>query len=574
MHPAPNLAEAPPNRDEPRPGHHAAASPELHATTNGSGNANGNGNGMDSVNRAHGEHVLQQPGGASPPVRKDTTSSTSTTATIATLATLASSAETAATGYSSETTSPTQFASQAVFSVRDGTDVVAQRRVSRRRTGPLSAIQRERAALIRKLGACSDCRRRRVACHPNHHNMTWEDAARKFRSHSPTMQELAPLSGHPLSPAPLNSKPVFTHDPQEMDVDTSPSQQSGRRPLGESRISRTPLPSAPRLDKPLNMVPVPGIESLRADLQATASRILANPFRTRYSMVSALLVHWQEDDDHEARNALAELGKVLDQDYNYTFQIKSIPPSSDECKSSWRWLSREVTDFIDNQDHRDVLKIVYYSGHSYLNGNREMVLASSKLAEPSSVIRWSGIQQILEVACSDTLIVMDSAYYPSSQMVRQEGVLELIAASASEEHVKLLDRSAFTRALTDQLRTRASQKFMNPLSAAELHAKLLSLYPKMVQDRSPEKEMVTSFPSPLHMQVSGNAKLPSILLVPMQKGIPPYAPESPTNGAHMSLTFRLSDDTINTDSWAEWLRSMPEGIKEVKVDGPYRNTFR
>jgi hypothetical protein len=145
MHPAPNLAEAPPKSDEPRPGQHPPASPEHHAT-----------------NGTHGaqENHVHPTDSTSPPVRKDTTSSTSTTATIASLATAASN-ETAATAYSVEA-SP-NFATQGVFSVKDGSDVVAQRRASRRRTGPLSAVQRERAALIRKLGACNDCRRRRVA---------------------------------------------------------------------------------------------------------------------------------------------------------------------------------------------------------------------------------------------------------------------------------------------------------------------------------------------------------------------------------------------------------------------------
>ncbi len=199
---------------------------------------------------------------------------------------------------------------------------------------------------------------------------------------------------------------------------------------------------------------------------------------------------------------------------------------------------------------------------------------SSKHAEPATVVRWSGIQQILENASSDTLIIMDSAYYPSSQLVRHEGVLELIAASASEDHVKIVDRSAFTRALADQLRTRASQTFMKPLTAADLHAKLLALYPKLIQDRNPEKEMVTSFPAPLHIQVSGSSILPSILLAPVQKGALPYTPDSPSGGAHLTLTFRLSDDNINADAWAEWFRRMPEGVRDAKVEGPFRNTFR
>lgn len=91
-----------------------------------------------------------------PPPRKDTLSSISTQATTATMA----SAETNNTSYSADT-SPRLH--QSIFSVKDGSDVSNTRRTSRRRTGPLSQQSRERAALIRKLGACHDCRRRRVA---------------------------------------------------------------------------------------------------------------------------------------------------------------------------------------------------------------------------------------------------------------------------------------------------------------------------------------------------------------------------------------------------------------------------
>lgn len=89
------------------------------------------------------------------PMRKDTASSNSTNASDGTAVTNAT-ADTNATIYSVES-------SQSIFSVKDGAEVSSNRRASRRRTGPLSAQQREKAALIRKLGACSDCRRRRVA---------------------------------------------------------------------------------------------------------------------------------------------------------------------------------------------------------------------------------------------------------------------------------------------------------------------------------------------------------------------------------------------------------------------------
>lgn len=113
----------------------------------------------DIARRSISTSHLRSLGSASPPLRKDTSSSVSTQATIASTAT-AASAETNNTSYSADT-SPSLH--QSIFSIKDGSDVSNSRRTSRRRTGPLSQQSRERAALIRKLGACNDCRRRRVA---------------------------------------------------------------------------------------------------------------------------------------------------------------------------------------------------------------------------------------------------------------------------------------------------------------------------------------------------------------------------------------------------------------------------
>ena len=149
MHPVQILAEAPPTTtDESRPAHNLPASPEPHSP-----------HGSHATHATNGTNGHGSP--SSPPVRKDTTSSTSTTTTTASLATGASN-ETGTTVYSN-LESPPSFTAHPVFSVKEGVDSVANRRASRRRTGPLSALQRERAALIRKLGACPDCRRRRVA---------------------------------------------------------------------------------------------------------------------------------------------------------------------------------------------------------------------------------------------------------------------------------------------------------------------------------------------------------------------------------------------------------------------------
>lgn len=194
---------------------------------------------------------------------------------------------------------------------------------------------------------------------------------RKYRSHSPGLPDLAPLAGRPPSPVPLGAALAYNHDAHDMEIDTTPH-LPGRPPVSDTRL-RTPLPSGPRPDKPLS-TPLPGIDGLRADLQSTVSRIFSNPHRARYGAAQVLLLHWQDDEDPRVGAAIEELADVLAKDYHYTFEIKAIPPSSDGCKSSWRWLSRRITEFVDDQDQRDILKIVYYNGHSCLDGNREMVL--------------------------------------------------------------------------------------------------------------------------------------------------------------------------------------------------------
>ncbi|KAI1194558.1 hypothetical protein F5X97DRAFT_327409 [Nemania serpens] len=522
---------------------------------------------------------------SSPPMRKDTASSTSTNASDTTVVTTTST-DTSTTAYSVES-------SQSIFSVKDGAEISSNRRASRRRTGPLSAAQREKAALIRKLGACPDCRRRRVACHPNHHNMSWEEAVQKYRSSSP-LQELASLAGRPISPAPRQMRPPpppYAQNPQEMDIDSAPVPPNpqptpGRTSPNETRMNRTPLPSGPRTDRHVSIpsplatshspYSIPHIGSVKHDLESIASKVLSSPYRSRYSNVYALLIYWQDEHELSVARAVEELAEVFQKCYHYTPEVIKIPSTTvrDGYSNPWRWLSRNINEFIDKSDTRDTLKIVYYNGYSYLDDNREMVLSSSRNRDKAGTIRWSGIQHILEEANSDTLIIMDSTYYPATKMVRRRGVLELIAASALEDYHHPLERGIFTRALTEQLRLRASARFPNALSATELHSKLLSLFPKLILDRYPEKGAATVFPAPLHMQTSGNSRLPSITLspLPLQHAKPHSALDNAHAGPQVTLSLRLTDEPLSLENWTEWFRMMPEGIRDVKVDGPY--TFR
>ena len=211
-------------------------------------------------------------------------------------------------------------------------------------------------------------------------------------------------------------------------------------------------------------------------------------------------------------------------------------------------------------------------------------------------MRWSGIQQALEENVADTLILMDAAYYPSSAMATKAGVLELIAAATSQEHMADVGRCTFTHILAEQLRARATQG--RPLTAAELHSSLLSRYAKVVQDRHPEREIIVSFPSPLHLQTSRNPRLPSVLLAPLPHGVNGGMANGSgnnighgngnTNGAAINgssgavglpsasppgpmvcLNVAIPENALELDNWIEWLRAMPDGARDVSLDRAY-----
>lgn len=167
MHQAPSLAEAPPGSssrpDEPRSSQYSMQG--AHTGIRSPSPGPGPGGGELGPDRSREPLPARRTQSVSPPRRLDTYPSASVTGENARQS-RAPSAETTGNSYGLAEVSPTNHASQGVFPV-NGSDPSQSRRANRRRTGPLSADQRERAAIIRKLGACSDCRRRRVAVSMN-----------------------------------------------------------------------------------------------------------------------------------------------------------------------------------------------------------------------------------------------------------------------------------------------------------------------------------------------------------------------------------------------------------------------
>lgn len=82
------------------------------------------------------------------------------------------------------------------------------------------------------------------------------------------------------------------------------------------------------------------------------------------------------DDVGAGFGALRELADVLEKQYRYTVHVESIPITEPgPSKTAWKWISQLLDSFLDSQDHRDVLKVVFYAGHTMLDGNREFNLA-------------------------------------------------------------------------------------------------------------------------------------------------------------------------------------------------------
>lgn len=410
MHPAPSLIEAPPTKSS-RPDYVLSHQHPLNMSTrNLISPRSGCGSSVllaqHTAEHVSGREIVGVPPSLSPspPLRKDTQLSTSTTTTNATSNSLPSAAT--ATSPTSTASPPSAIPGQTLFSINNS-DASQGKRPNRRRTGPLLPEQREKAAIIRKMGACEDCRRRRVGCQPAHHNMSWDAAYERFgpdtRSSRKETSPPSPVGEFPLANVAFVRKRSF----QELADAISP-QLSEQPP---SKI-RKPLPSAPRLEKTAQVAlslspdiggnfgePGPSTTSpgpvdspstnirplstsenplntldARASAAPPISRTLTGSELDRYAAVHALLLYWEDDSLDEVKRVTEDLRTVLQEQYHYTCEIDLIPSCPEPFAASV-WLSERLDRFNQHTNRPNILKIIYYNGRSYIDRHREMVLA-------------------------------------------------------------------------------------------------------------------------------------------------------------------------------------------------------
>ncbi|KAF5876582.1 putative glucose-methanol-choline oxidoreductase protein [Botrytis fragariae] len=347
-------------------------------------------------------------------------------------------------------------------------------------------------------------------------------------------------------------------------------------------------------------------------VQRAANAAYPNDQKIKYARVYALLILW-EDEDPQLPVSLEvhELGVVLASIYNYDVQIYRIPSGGSHKK-----LNQKILDFVElGEDSKEDLKIVYYGGHGMLAQNRQPCWASrSNPRDPSfGMVKWGGIQNSLEEAQSDVLLLLDCCSSGTANTGDGCGTTELIAACGFNDVANGVGRHSFTHALTIELRLlSAYPKF----TAAVLYNRILC----RLQNWMPEGRELQK--APLHVVLTQNQALPSSIqlsvnpklkrkpislqnpfqfLEPISLRSPfqslgsqsPDSSESnertdseqgsgssPMSSLHSAddqfprilLSVRLKEDLtpeLSADLFAEWLRMMPVVANSVTIEAGF-----
>ena len=228
----------------------------------------------------------------------------------------------------------------------------------------------------------------------------------------------------------------------------------------------------------------------------------------------------------------------------------------------------------------------------------------------SASVQWSGLQELLENAESDALILLDCCAAASSISASGSGVTEVIAACGFETWAPGVGEHSFTRSLIDELRYWSHGP---TLSVAMLHNKVLSKikYWKPRFGMTGEHEHRKT---PIYIVISHEGNQRSIGLIPLQRNGPPSVGrvDASTQGLHSEssessieaqsiaddslldssqssidrvwpdrefhhpkvlISLSLEEDqSLHMNTWVDWIRSVPALIRYTKVDGIFKSS--
>lgn len=231
----------------------------------------------------------------------------------------------------------------------------------------------------------------------------------------------------------------------------------------------------------------------------------------------------------------------------------------------------------------------------------------SHAASDSPTIKWLGIQNMLEQAESDVLILLDCCAGASSTAEAGNGVTEVIAACGFETWTPGVSEHSFTRSLVDELRYWCGK---SSNSVAMLHMRVLASM-KHWKPRSSRTSNDERRKTPIHSLLTNQGHSRSIQLIPLQlkpplltelpgslaetpssqspgsdSGSPGFddgkdldSSQSSTSHVRSDLTFRApkvlislsleEDQWLSPDAWADWLENIPAKIRSASVEGVY-----
>lgn len=234
--------------------------------------------------------------------------------------------------------------------------------------------------------------------------------------------------------------------------------------------------------------------------------------------------------------------------------------------------------------------------------------------EDSPTVQWVGIQNMLEQAISDVLILLDCCAAATASADLGSGVTEVIAACGFETSAPGVCEHSFTRSLIEELRYSCKR---SPLSAAILHMKVLSRMkywkPTSVETTAGEPAFHERRKTPVHTLLTNEGKPRSIVLSPIEStsflspevSAPlahsassdsssqdvemedssndsattsiPSSVSSPDNSSEQSCPTVLiavaleEDQRLQLNTWAEWLRDIPAIARYARVEGIYES---
>ncbi|KAH6718763.1 hypothetical protein BKA61DRAFT_596219 [Leptodontidium sp. MPI-SDFR-AT-0119] len=352
------------------------------------------------------------------------------------------------------------------------------------------------------------------------------------------------------------------------------------------------------------------VEKFARDLQSGVDALWSSRNYPRYKEVRVLLMRWQEDN-LGVEEELLRLKYVFSHLYRYDVQCFEIPN-----KSPARVTISKVSSLIADCGV-DSLVIIYYGGHAALSQQRNGPAVWAATNHPESVKFSSfGVQQILEEAASDVLLLYDCCYasHPAVNSAGQ-GVTEVIAACGFESQAPAVGPHSFTNALIQEL----EESFDGaPFYAAELHTRVLGSLknwkPKLLRDSNGNvwtdengrpKYECHKRRTPVHCLLTTERLNRSIMLAPLRSSnaledeteskAPPGKiqlnvsdPTTYSKGfeqisgyPEVLISVRLEEDYLADDAdeedekrqhpWREWFRNIPNAAKNVTIHGVYRS---